>query len=264
MLWFRVLGRFQVDDDHGPLSLGSARRRALLALLTLNAGRVVAVDRLIDALWGETPPRTAAHVLHVYVSDLRHVMPDQVLLTAPPGYLLQVPGDAVDLNEFERLLSRAHAAFMAGDPAGTVSAVDAALALWRGPVLDDLASEGFVRVEAQRLEELRLTARELRATAALTLPDPPDLVPELRALVVEHPYRERSHALLMRALATSGRQAEALEVYATTRSRLADELGIEPGAELQAAQTAVLRQEVAPTTCAARRRDRPRRPSLAG
>jgi DNA-binding SARP family transcriptional activator len=247
VLRFRVLGPFQVEDDHGPLPLGSARRRALLALLTLNAGRVVAVDRLIDALWGEAPPRTAAHVLHVYVSDLRHVVPDQVLVTAPPGYLLRVPADAVDLSDFERLLARAHAAF-ARDPAGAVADVDAALALWRGPVLDDLASEGFVRVEAQRLEELRLTARELRAAAALALPDGPDLVPELQALIVEHPYRERSHALLMRALATSGRQAEALDVYAKIRNRLADELGIEPGAELQAAQAAVLRQEVAPTS----------------
>ncbi|HVN11299.1 MAG TPA: AfsR/SARP family transcriptional regulator [Kineosporiaceae bacterium] len=246
MLRFRVLGPFQVEDDQGPLSLGSARRRALLALLTLNAGRVVAVDRLIDALWGEAPPRTAAHVLHVYVSDLRHVIPDQVLVTAPPGYLLRVPADAVDLDEFERLLARARAAFTAGDPAGAVAAVDAALALWRGPVLDDLASEGFVRVEAQRLEELRLTARELRAAAALMLPDRPDLVPELQTLTVEHPYRERSHALLMRALAACGRQAEALDIYTSIRGRLAAELGIEPGVELRAAQTAVLRQEIAP------------------
>jgi DNA-binding SARP family transcriptional activator len=247
VLRFRVLGPFQVEDDHGPLSLGSARRRALLALLTLNAGRVVAVDRLIDALWGEAPPRTAAHVLHVYVSDLRRVLPDQVLVTAPLGYLLRVPAEALDLSEFERLLARAHATFPTGDPAEAVAAVDAALAMWRGPVLDDLASEGFVRVEAQRLEELRLTARELRAAAALLLPDTPSLLPELQALVGEHPYRERPHALLMRALAASGRQAEALDVYRKIRGRLADELGIEPGIELRAAQTAVLRQEIPPT-----------------
>jgi DNA-binding SARP family transcriptional activator len=251
VLRFRVLGPFQVEDDHGPMPLGSARRRALLALLTLNAGRVVALERLVDALWGEAPPRTAAHVLQVYVSDLRRVLPEGVLATSPPGYLLRVPAQAVDLSEFERLLARAHAAFRDGDPATTVTEVDAALALWRGPVLEDLATEGFVRVEAQRLEELRLTARELRAAAALTLPHSSGVVPELQALITEHPYRERPHALLMHALAASGRQADALDVYAKIRARLASELGIEPGGELRAAQTAVLRQEIAPAALAA-------------
>ena len=250
MLRFRVLGPFQVEDDGRPLTLGSARRRALLALLTLNAGRVVGVERLVDALWGESPPRTAVHVLHVYVSDLRRSLPDEVLVTAPPGYLLRVPASAVDLADFERLVSRGRQDLSAGDPAGAMVSLDEALALWRGPVLEDLADAGFVQVEARRLEELQLAARELRATAGLARGDP-DLVPQLLALVSEHPFRERAHALLMRALAAAGRQAEALDVYATVRARLTDELGIEPGTELQAAQTAVLRQEAAPARLAA-------------
>ena len=200
----------------------------------------------MDALWGESPPRTAVHVLHVYVSDLRRSLPDEVLVTAPPGYLLRVPTGAVDLADFERLVSRGREALSAGDPADAAVLLDDALALWRGPVLEDLAGEGFVQVEARRLEELRLEARELRAMASLARGGAPDLVPQLLELVSEHPFRERPHALLMRALAVAGRQAEALEVYATVRARLADELGIEPGAELRSAQTAVLRQEAAP------------------
>jgi DNA-binding SARP family transcriptional activator len=245
VLRFHVLGPFQVEDDGRPLSLGSARRRALLALLTLNVGRVVGVERLVDALWGESPPRTAVHVLHVYVSDLRRSLPDDVLVTAPPGYLLRVPTGAVDLADFERLVSRGRQALSAADPAGAEVSLDEALALWRGPVLQDLAGEGFVQVEARRLEELRLAARELRAMAGLARGAPAP-VPQLLELVNEHPFRERPHALLMRALAAAGRQAEALEVYATVRARLADELGIEPGSELRSAQTAVLRQEAAP------------------
>jgi DNA-binding SARP family transcriptional activator len=246
MVRFRVLGPFQVEHDGRPLTLGSVRRRALLALLTLNAGRVVGVERLVDALWGESPPRTAVHVLHVYVSDLRRSLPEGVLVTTPPGYLLRVPAGAVDLADFERLVSRGRLELSAGDAAGALMTLDEALALWRGPVLADLAGAGFVQVEARRLEELRLAARELRATAGLARGSAPDLVPELQALVNEHPFRERPHALLMRALAAAGRQAEALELYTAVKARLADELGIDPGAELRVAQTAVLRQEAAP------------------
>jgi DNA-binding SARP family transcriptional activator len=251
VLRFRVLGPFEVEDERGPLTLGSPRRRALLALLTLNADRVVAVDRLVDALWEESPPRTAVHVLHVYVSDLRHALPDGVLMTAPPGYRLRIPAGAVDLADFEHLVSQGRTALSAGDSAGAARSLDEALALWRGPMLQDLADEGFVQIEARRLEELRLAARELQAQAALARGGDPELVPQLTALINEHPYRERPHALLMRALAAAGRQAEALEVFATIRARLADELGIEPGAELRTAQTAVLRQEAAPTHAAA-------------
>jgi DNA-binding SARP family transcriptional activator len=246
VLRFGVLGPFRVEDDGRLVIVGSARRRALLALLALNAGRVVGVERLVDALWGESPPRTAVHVLHVYVSDLRRSLPDEVLVTAAPGYELRVPLGAVDLADFERLVSRGREALSAGDPAGAVVSLDEALALWRGPVLEDLAGAGFVQVEARRLDELRLAARELWALAGLALGGVPGLVPQLLELVGEHPFRERPHALLMRALAVDGRQAEALEVYATVRARLADELGVEPGAELRAAQAAVLRQQAAP------------------
>lgn len=243
MLRFRVLGPFEVLDAQGPLVLGSARRRALLALLTLNAGRVVSAERLVDALWGDSPPRTAVHVLQVYVSDLRRALPPEVLVTVAPGYALRVAEDALDLVEFERLVARGRSSLTAGDTVSASESLRQALALWRGPVLEDLADEGFVKVEARRLEELRLAAIELDAEAALARGDDPDLVAHLLTLVAEHPFRERPHALLMRALAASGRQAEALDVFATVRARLTDELGIEPGSELRAAQTAVLRQE---------------------
>jgi DNA-binding SARP family transcriptional activator len=244
VLRFRVLGPFEVEDDSGPLDLGSERRRALLALLTLNAGRVVGVDHLVDALWGDAPPRTATHVLHVYVSDLRRVLPGDVLATVTPGYVLRVPSGSVDLATFEDLASSGRAALDAGDAARATELFSAGLALWRGPVLADLAEEGFVRVEARRLEELRLQARELWAVAALQQGGATGVLPELVALTAEQPLRERPYALLMRALAADGRQAEALEVYDSVRARLADELGIDPGEELRSAQAAVLRQEV--------------------
>jgi DNA-binding SARP family transcriptional activator len=247
MLRFRVLGPFEVEADHGLVDLGSARRRALLGVLTLNAGRVVGTERLVDTLWGESPPRTAVHVLHVYISDLRRVLPDGVLRTVSPGYLLRVPGQAVDLNEFEELVARGRADFTRGATAAAVVSLEQALGMWRGPVLQDLESEGFVQVEARRLEELRTEVRELRAEAKLAVGAAQDVVADLQALIRDHPFREHSHALLMRALAAAGRQSDALALFGDIRARLADELGIEPSEGLRSAQTAVLRQETTPT-----------------
>jgi DNA-binding SARP family transcriptional activator len=251
MVEFRVLGPFEVVGDGMPIDLGGARRRALLALLVLNAGKVIGSERLIDELWGERPPPTAGHVLHVYVSALRKLLPPDVIVSRPPGYVLEIPPEAIDLQRFERLLAAGRKALAASDPRSAAAAFDEGLALWRGPVLEDLSADEFVQAEARRLAELRLAARELRAEAGIGLGGGPEVVAELEALTREHPFRERGHALLMRALAAEGRQAEALAVYQAARERLDEELGIEPGEELRAAQLAVLRQEVAPAPAAA-------------
>jgi DNA-binding SARP family transcriptional activator len=243
---FRVLGPFEVVGDGVPIDLGGARRRALLALLVLNAGKVIGSERLVDELWGERPPPTAGHVLHVYVSALRKLLPPDVIVSRPPGYVLEIPPEAIDLQRFERLLATGRKALAAGDPRAAAAAFDEGLALWRGPVLEDLSADEFVQAEARRLAELRLAARELRAEAGIGLGGGAEVIAELEALTREHPFRERGHALLMRALAAEGRQAEALAVYQAARERLDEELGIEPGEELRAAQLAVLRQEVTP------------------
>ena len=132
--------------------------RTLVAMLAIAPGRVVSDEALVDALWGDSPPRTAVHVVEVYVSDLRRALPAGVLATSSPGYVLRVPPDAVDLHAFEGLVSEARVRLAGGDPREAAQSLTQALALWRGPVLQDLADEGFVRVEALRLEELRLEA----------------------------------------------------------------------------------------------------------
>lgn len=244
MLEFRVLGPFEVLRDGLRVDLGGPRRRAFLALLVLNAGRVLGTERLIDSLWGERPPRTAGHVLHVYASALRSVLEPGVLIARPPGYVLEIQPDTVDLVRFEQLVAAASGTLGRGDAGAALATLARATALWRGPMLEDLAYEEFVQPEARRLEELCLAARELGAEAGLVAGADAALVAALRALAAEHPLRERIHALLIRALAATGRQADALAAYDDVRRRLDDELGIEPGADLRAAQLAVLRQEV--------------------
>jgi DNA-binding SARP family transcriptional activator len=247
MVEFRVLGSFEVVRDGLPVDLGGARRRAFLALLVLNAGKVIGTERLIDELWGERPPPTAGHVLHVYVSALRKLLPPEVLASRPPGYALEVSPESIDLLRFERSVATGRRALQAGDARAAAAAFDEGLSMWRGPVLEDFAADEFVQAEARRLDELRVAARELRAEAGIALGGGADVVAELSALASEHPYRERGHALLMRALAAGGRQAEALAVYTAVRERLDEELGIEPGEDLRAAHLAVLRQEVSAT-----------------
>jgi DNA-binding SARP family transcriptional activator len=248
VLTLRLLGPLVVERDGRELDLGSPRRRALLALLALHAGQALAVDRLVDELWGERPPKTAAHVIQVYVSELRRALGGEetaVLVTRSPGYALDLPADAIDLGRFEELFGRAQALVAGDDLAGAARVIGEGLALWRGDVLADLAYEGFVGQEARRLGELRLAARELQLEVAVRSGPGADDVVALRELATEHPYRERVHALLVRALAAVGRQAEALDAYAAARRVLDEELGIEPGRELRDAQAAVLRQEVA-------------------
>jgi DNA-binding SARP family transcriptional activator/tetratricopeptide (TPR) repeat protein len=244
---FRILGPLEVVRETGPVVLPRGRGRALLALLVLRAGEVVAADRLIDELWGPTPPPTANKSLHNLISDLRRRLgsgPDAgeapaILATAGSGYVLQINPHQVDAVRFRRLLAEA-----SGAPAEERAAeLRTALGLWRGPALADFAYEPFAQTEIAVLEELRLTAIEDRIDADLALGRHAGLVGELEALAPQHPFRERLQAQLMLGLYRCGRQADALEVYRAARRALVEELGIEPGPALTGLQRAILGQD---------------------
>ncbi|MGH2630458.1 MAG: BTAD domain-containing putative transcriptional regulator, partial [Actinomycetota bacterium] len=245
---FRVLGPLEVADGGRLIPLGGAKQRALLAVLILNAGRVVPTERLIDELWGERPPPTAAHTVQVYVSQLRKALGSTsvpgstVLATEGRGYVLRIEPSATDLHRFERLAETGRRALGAGDPDAARLLRDA-LALFRGSPLQGLASDDFARVDLTRIEDARMATVEDRIDADLGLGRHGEVVGELRALVEEHPLRERLRSQLMLALYRSGRQADALQVYREGRRVLADELGIDPMPELQRLEQAILRQD---------------------
>jgi DNA-binding SARP family transcriptional activator/CBS domain-containing protein len=239
---FRILGPLEVVDRGRVLTPGGPRQRTLLALLLTRPNEVVSADRLIDELWGARPPRNATNALQYHVSQLRKSLaPSEAIATQEPGYLIRVGPNELDLLRFERLVDEARAA----PPGRATELLRAALDLWRGPALADLAHEAFAQADILRLEELRLGALEQRFEADLALGRHTDLVAELEALVREHPLRERLRGQLMRALYGSGRQADALAVYRETRSLLVDELGIEPSTALQDLEKAILRQDPA-------------------
>jgi YVTN family beta-propeller protein len=239
VLAFRVLGPLEVVDQGRPVSLGGPKQRALLAILLLRRGEVVSSDRLIDQLWDERPPATAAKTLHGYVSHLRKALGDDVLLTRGSGYLLAAAPDQVDAERFEAIAADARRALSAGDAAGARALLDEALGLWRGEPLADLAYEPFAQGAIARLEEARVAALEDRIDAGLALGLHSGLVGELEGLVNSHPNRDRLRGELMLALYRSGRQADALEVYRRGRLSL-DELGLEPGPELRALEQRIL------------------------
>ena len=239
MVEFRVLGPLEVVRDGEPVAIGGLRRRAVLAMLVLEAGRVVSVDRLVDGVWGEEPPDTAVTALHGHVSHLRRALGDR-LVTRAPGYVLEVEPDAVDAHRFEALLERARAATAAGDAAQAGRLLDEALALWRGAPLADLIDAPFAATALPRLEELGLSAREERIESELASGRAEELIPQLKALVAEHPLRERPRGQLMLALYRAGREAEALESYDAFRRTLSAELGIEPGEPLRRLHESIL------------------------
>jgi YVTN family beta-propeller protein len=252
-LEFRVLGPLEASRDGVGLDLGPRKQRAVLALLLLNANRVVATDRLIDDLWGDSPPESARSALQVYVAGLRKALGSdgEVLRTRAPGYVLEVEPDALDLARFARLRAEARAST---DEERRAALLDEALALWRDSPLAELKSEPFSLTAVAQLEELRLEVLEERIDADLALGRYAGLVSELDALVAEHPYRERLRAQLMIALYRSGRQAEALQVYQDGRHALSEELGLRPGQELRDLEAAILRQDEALTGRPAGRR----------
>ena len=236
-LEFRILGPFEVARGDGPLELPAGKPRALLAVLLLHGGEVVSVDRLVDELWGEQPPPTAAKNVQGYVARLRRVLGNGALLTQAPGYALRV--DALDAARFQALVEEARHE----QPAGASSRLVEALALWRGPPLADFAYEPFAQDEIRRPEELRLSALEDRIEADLALGRHEPVVAELESLAREHPLRERLQGLRLIALYRCGRQADALDAYRTTRRRLVDELGVEPGPELKELERRILEQD---------------------
>ena len=268
---FRVLGPIEVWNNGQRLAVGGGRVRALLAAFLVRPNQVMSTDRLIDELWGEHPPETASTALHGFVSQLRKLLEPArgsgavpvVLVTRSPGYLLRVEIGQLDANRFERLLAEGGKALASDDALAAADTLRQALDLWRGPAFAEVADQEFARTEALRLEELRRLALEERIEADLILGKGGELVAELESVVANEPLRERPRGQLMRALYASGRQAEALEVYQHTRRTFLDDLGIEPGPQLQELERAILRQdpalgEVRPVK-AVRRRSSPNR-----
>jgi DNA-binding SARP family transcriptional activator/tetratricopeptide (TPR) repeat protein len=243
----RILGPTEVVDGAAPVPLPTGRARFLLGLLVLNAREVVSADRLVDELWGESPPPTVNTSLQGLVYKLRSCLepqrakgePPTILLTRPPGYLLDLAPEQIDSSRFRRMVAEAAGA----PPQSAVELLRRALALWRGPALVDFLYEPFAQAEIAELEELRLTAVEKRIEADLALGRHRDLIGELERLAAEHPLREGVHGLLMLALYRSGRQAEALRVYADLRSTLVDQMGVDPGPSLQQLEELILRQD---------------------
>ncbi len=241
MVEFRILGPVEVIDRDKALALGGQKQRAVLAALLIDAGRVVSTDYLVDALWGERPPKTAATSLQNFVSQLRKALGPEVLVTKPPGYQLRLEPGQLDLDRFMQLVEEARGAG-ADERSATLRK---ALALWRGAPFADFTFESFAQPEIARLSELRLSVLEERIDADLEAGRHAELVGELEPLVAEYPLRERLRAQLMLALYRAGRQAEALQAYQDARSALVDELGIEPSPELSRLHGSILRQDSA-------------------
>jgi DNA-binding SARP family transcriptional activator len=248
---FGVLGPLAVwAADGSPVRVPERKVRALLADLLVHDGRPVAVERLIEHLWGAGQPGDPLNTLQTKVSQLRRVLEraepgaGSLLVRQPPGYLLRVEGDALDVHRFRALTAQARDA---SEPQARAGLLADALALWRGPALADVRDEPFAVAAAQRLEEERLAAEEERAEARLALggAELGPLVAELGDLVARHPLRERLRGLHMRALYRAGRQGEALAGFAELRSALVADLGLEPGPEIAALQRAILAQDPA-------------------
>ncbi|WP_436960884.1 BTAD domain-containing putative transcriptional regulator [Streptomyces sp. SudanB182_2057] len=244
-----LLGPVQaLDGDGRPVGVGGPRPRMLLGRLALAAGDVLTPGVLIDGLWGTRPPADALNSLHALVYRLRKALPaSDVLESAEAGYRLAVPKERVDAARFEALAARGGRELAAGDPEEAASLLGEALALWRGPALADVRQAPFAGPAVARLEEVRLAALEDHCDARLRLGDHAGALAGLEAASADHPLRERLAALRMRALKAAGRQSEALAVFEDVRGRLADELGVDPSAELREAHLAVLRGEPGPS-----------------
>jgi DNA-binding SARP family transcriptional activator len=247
---FRMLGTLEVLDGGRPVPLGRPKQRVVLAILLVHANRVVALDRLVEELWGEDPPAQAIGSLQAYVSHLRRLLepgrssrtPARVLVSQPPGYRLVVAAEDLDASRFQAMAVEGHGLLEAGEHERAAGVLADGLRLWRGPVLADFADAPFAQAERAQLEELRVVALEDRAAAELALGRHMMVVAELEQLVATYPFRERLHGLRMLALYRSGRQAEALRAYQAADRMLRDELGIDPGLWLRRLEVEILKQ----------------------
>ncbi|HEU5489912.1 MAG TPA: BTAD domain-containing putative transcriptional regulator [Gaiellaceae bacterium] len=244
---FRVLGPLDLRLGGETVALGGGKQRAVLAVLLLRAGEVVPVERLVDEVWGDEPPPSAAHTLESYVSRLRQLFNGRGprLVRQGAGYTIELGSATLDAMGFVELQERASLAAAMEEHADVVALTAAALGMWRGPALADVALTSAGRAEADRLEELRLRTYELRFDAELALGRQEQAIGELQKLVAQNPYRERFVAQLMLALYRCGRHAEALEVYEQTRRRLDDDLGLQPSTDLQQLSGQIVRQDPA-------------------
>jgi predicted ATPase/DNA-binding SARP family transcriptional activator len=239
---YGILGPLELLDDGRPVALSAPKQRALLLCLLLRANEVVSADALIDAVWGERPPSSAAKVVQVYVSQLRRALGEGAIETRAPGYVMALEPEQLDAARFERLLASGRQAMAAANPALAAALLRRGLDLWRGRPLEDAEDADFAAVEAGRLEELRLACLEERLEADLALGRHAEVLAEIASLVAAHPLRERLRAQLMLALYRCGRQTDALDAYAEGARVLRDELGLEPGAQLRDLQHAILNQ----------------------
>jgi DNA-binding SARP family transcriptional activator len=237
-LEIRILGTFDVTVDGAPAGTGGSKRDALLALLALRRGRPVSIDTLIDELWGAHPPASPRNAVQHHVARLRATLGQESIVGSRNGYALE--GATIDALLFEDLLVQGRAALRHGDARTASEMAARALSLWRGPALQTLPDTDRIRVEAQRLEALRVDALEERFEATLELGAHREIVSELQHAVQESPFRERLWRQLMLALYRSGRAADALETYRSARRVLVEQLGLEPGPELRRTQEAIL------------------------
>ena len=239
---FRLLGPVEVVIAGKPLALGAARQEIVLAQLLLELDHVVSVDRLIDALWTDEPPRTAKSQVQITVSALRHLLGADAIVTRPPGYLITVEPDALDLTRYTKLTTSGSRAAAEQRPLDAVRDLREALALWRGPALDGLQGE-VMRAAATKLNESRIFAYQECLALELLLGRDHEIIAELTELVAEHPLDERFRGQLMLALYRAGRQADALEVFRAGREILRDELGLDPGDDLRRLERAMLTRD---------------------
>jgi predicted ATPase/DNA-binding SARP family transcriptional activator len=239
---FRLLGPVEAAHDQRPIPLGAPKQRALLAVLLLNANEALSRERLIDQLWGTAAPRSAIQSLQVYVHGLRQALGSERIETRGTGYRLRLAPNELDLDRFERLLATGSESLASGRPADAAEELHTALGHWRGSALSDLGGEP-VAAEAPLLQDRRLRALELLNEAQLALGRDAELLPELERLIAEEPYREPFRAQHVLALYRSGRQKEALEAYRSAREALVEELGIDPGPELQELEGRILRHD---------------------
>ena len=240
---FRVLGTLEILSGGVMVPLTARKHRELVAALILARNSVVSREALVEVLWGDDPPPSAPKLLRIYVSQVRRALARPRVETRSGGYLLRVADGELDSARFDDLLRLGRSELRQGRVKAAHGLLSAALALWRGPALADVAGREFAGSEAVRLDEARIGCLEDRIDADLALGRHAEIVPELEELVAAHSFRERPHRQLMLALYRSGRQAEALEVYRRLRGALVDTLGLDPAPELEELQLRILRHD---------------------